>query len=434
MTAIKKIAVLGGGGAMGSQSGAIFARAGVRCLFFDLTVDKARAGIDAAVKQSRSDVLKKYIEPRSFADMEKDLPECDWIFEAVAENLDLKSSYFIKTDKIRKKGSVVSTVSSSLSIKELAVGRSDDFKKHFLGVHFFNPPGNLQANELTFHPMNTADLKNSVSAFCKLNLNRINIVTLDRPGFAGNRIGFQFLNEAVIYAEKYGVEKIDYLLGPYTGRAMPPLATLDHVGLDIHRAIMNNISKKVTDERSGTHKIHAFFEKMIENGIMGRKGRDSSGFYIREKNKPVQVIDPVTLKYNKVENITFDFVEKAKQFIHDGKYADAVDIIKNAAGVEADIVRHFILGYISYSFFRVGEVTPKEEGIHGIDRVMAYGFSWVPPSGWVDFLGGPGETIKLMEKAGLPVPDKLRSLPDNRTRRYDRHCRVPEITKYILTG
>jgi 3-hydroxyacyl-CoA dehydrogenase len=432
MIDIKKIAILGGGGAMGSQSGVIFARAGVRCLFFDLTIEKAQAGIDTAVKQSRSDVLKKYIEPRSFADMEKDIPECDWIFEAVAENLDLKRSYFIKTDKIRKKGSVVSTVSSSLSIKGLAEGRSDDFKKHFLGVHFFNPPGNLQANELTFHPMNTPDLKHSVREFCKQSLNRINIVTLDSPGFAGNRIGFQFLNEAVIYAEKYGIEKIDYLLGAYTGRTMPPLATLDHVGLDIHRAIMNNINDKVRDERSDTHKIQAFFEKMIEIGIIGRKGSGSSGFYQREKNKPVQVIDPRTLKYNKVEGITFDFVERAKQLIYDGKYADAADVIKNTVSVEADIVRHFILGYISYSFFRIGEVTPEEEGIHGIDRVMAYGFSWVPPSGWVDFLGVPGATIRLMEKAGLPVPDKLRSLPDSRPDRFNRYCRVPEITKYIL--
>ena len=155
---------------------------------------------------------------------------------------------------------------------------------------------------------------------------------------------------------------------------------------------------------------------------------------MREKNRPVQVIDPLTLKYKNVENITFDFVEKAKQFIHDGKYIDAAAVIKNTTGEEADIVRHFILGYISYSFFRVGEVTPEEEGIHGIDRVMAYGFSWVPPSGWVDLLGGPEITIKLMEAAGIPVPDKLRTLTDSKTGRSKRYCRVPEITKYIIAG
>lgn len=407
MEKIKKVGILGASGNMGSLSGGIFAQAGIECVYFARSVEKAKAGMDAAVGQARSDVLKDVMKACSYDDLEKEIPDCDWIFEGLAEDMNIKNEYFSRIEKIRKKGSIVSTVSSGLSIRAMAEGRDDDFRAHFMGTHFYNPPGKLPANELIFHPDVKKDTQKFVIQFCENVLRRVNIVTNDVPAFAGNRIGFQLLNEAAQYAEKYGVEKIDYLLGPYTGRAMAPLATIDLVGLDVHKAIVDNVVANVKDERMETYKMPAYMQTMIDRGMLGRKARGQGGFFNRDENKNKTVLDIQSLTFKGLEGYKLDWVEKVKGLIYDGLYSQAVNIIKTQTGPEADIVRHFILGYISYSYSRVGEVTPLEDGIHGIDKVMSSGFSWMPPAGWVDFLGGNEETAELIKKAKLPVPKAL---------------------------
>jgi len=426
MDRIKKMAVLGANGTMGSLSGGIFAQAGITCIFFARSPEKAQRGIENAVKQARSDVLRDCIIPKTYDALEEELPDCDWILEAVAESLPLKREYFSKVDRFQKKDSIVSTISSSLSIEDMAKECSDDFKSHFMGVHFFNPPGKLLANEIIFHPNNSKEVKSFVSDFCEKMLRRVNIVTYNTPGFAGNRIGFQLLNEATIYAEKYGVEKIDYLLGPYTGRTLPPLATVDLVGLDVHKEIVSNIYEHVNDERHDTFKIPRYVQKMIDKKMLGTKSGGVGGFYrFNDKNEKL-AIEPLSLNYKETEHFVDELIEKIKLHLHDGDYKKAINLIKNEQSDKIKLVKHFILGYISYSYSRIGEVTPPEIGIHGIDRVMSYGFSWLPPSAWVDFLGGPRETMKLIEKSDLPVPEQLKNLPEG------RHCRIPEVTKYFI--
>jgi 3-hydroxyacyl-CoA dehydrogenase len=426
MLEIKKVAVLGANGTMGSSSGGIFAQAGITCLFFSRSLEKSGMGIENAVKQARSDVLREYIEPKTYEELEKELPHCDWVLEAVAEDLSLKREYFRQVDRYRKKGSVVSTISSSLSVTEMAVECSEDFKAHFMGVHFFNPPAKLLANELIFHPCNSNELKSSAERFCAKVLRRENVLANDTPGFAGNRIGFQFLNEAAIRAETHGVGKIDYLLGPHTGRALPPLATVDLVGLDVHREIVNNIFEHVKDERHDSFILPGYMRKMIDKGMLGAKSRASGGFYRFTEKKEKLTLVPSKQGHEKASPLKDKLVERVKLDIHDGNYGKAVDAIKKENSDEMSIIRHFILGYISYSFSRIGEVTPREEGIHGIDKVMAYGFSWFPPSAWVDFFGGPRETAQLLDKNRLPVPEYLKSMPEG------THCRVPEVTKYLI--
>lgn len=424
---IKKIGVLGASGNMGSLSGGIFAQAGIECIYFARSLDKAKAGLDAAVGQARSEVLKKYISTATYDDLEKLIPDCDWIFEGLAEDMAIKNEFFGRIDKIRKPGSIVSTVSSGLSIRKMAEGRSDDFKKHFMGTHFYNPPGKLPANELIYHPDNTKEVKEFVYDFCENVLRRVNIVTLDTAAFAGNRVGFQLLNEAAIYAEKYGVDRIDYLLGPHTGRAMAPLATIDLVGLDVHKAIVDNVFANVKDERIDTYKMPAYMQKMLDAGMLGRKAKGKGGYFSRDENKNKLTLDISSLTFKIAEKPKVEFIEKIKNNIHDGYYAQAIVILKTAEGEDADITRHFILGYVAYSFARIGEVTPAEDSIHGIDRVMSSGFSWLPPSGWVDLLGGPKETVALMEKAKLTVPAQLKEMKDKKN-----ICKVPDIRRFLV--
>jgi 3-hydroxyacyl-CoA dehydrogenase len=421
---VKKAAILGANGTMGSLSGGIFAQAGISCVFFARTIEKARKGIDNAVTQARSDVIRQYITPRTYDDLAEELPGCDWILEAVAERMPLKREYFQKIDSLRKKGSIVSTISSSLPIGDMTEGCSGDFTSHFCGVHFFNPPGKLTANEIIYHPSNPEEMKSFVYDFCERTLRRVNIVTRDTPGFAGNRVGFQFLNEAAILTEKHGVEWIDYLLGPHTGRSLSPLATIDLVGLDVHREIVNNIHAHARDERHDTFELPGYIHSMIEKKMLGTKS--AGGFWRRADNGEPLALSPRHLTYEKPAGVRKDVVERIKLHLHDGLYGKAVDIIKNDSSSEVALVRHFILGYVSYSFGRVGEVTDPDAGIHGIDRVMAFGFSWLPPSGWVDLLGGPRETIRLLEAGDLPIPEQLKQAKE------EVACRVPEMTRYLV--
>lgn len=426
MFGVNRVAVIGADGTMGSLSGGIFAQAGIPCIYFAPTIDRAKLGIENAVSHARSDVLRKLIEPGTFDDIETELNQCDWIHEAVAENFDLKKEFFQKIDRFRKQGSTVSTASSGLSIEKLAQGRSKDFKAHFLGMHFFNPPERLIANELIYHPDNSETFKKNIYDFCEQVLRRVNVITRNTPGFAGNRIGFQVLNEAAQYAERLGVEKVDYLVGPFTGRVLPPLATLDLVGLDIHRAIVQNIYEKTVDERHETFILPEYLQKMTDHGMLGLKTPERGGFYFVDENKVRHALEPSTLKYHKIQYTNSAAIEDIKQYIHDGQYRKAVVLLKTDRSEDVSIARHFILDYVSYSFSRVGEVTPEEDGIHGIDRVMTYGFSWMPPSGWVDFFGGPRETVHLIEEARLPVPNTLYELPE------EQICRIPEITRFLI--
>ena len=426
MRDVTNMAVIGGNGTMGSQSGSLFAQAGVRCVFCAPTLEEARAGIERAVVQARSDVIREYLVPETFDSLQQVLPRCDWILEAVSEDLSLKREFFEKVDACRKRGSIVSTMSSSISIEDIAENCSDDLKAHSMNVHFFNPPGKLPASELIFHPLNSEELRDFVFEFCTKKLRRINVVARNRPGFAGNRIGFQFLNEAARHAERWGVEMIDYLLGPFTGRALSPLATIDLVGLDVHRAIVENIHRNTRDERHQTFTEPPYLRRMADGKLLGRKSKTGSGFYRIDDEKKLQMIDPATLTYRKPENVRNDTIEKIKLHIHDGEYRRAVHLIRHEDSEPFSIIRYFIADYIAYSYARVGEVTPPEDGIHGIDRVMAYGFSWLPPSAWVDFLGGPREAAGLLEESALAVPQALIE-SDNETR-----CRIPDVGQYLI--
>ena len=428
MRKIKKVAILGASGNMGSTSGGIFAQAGIQCLFFARTKEKAESGRRKAITQARSDVLGNYITALSYESLEEKLSSCDWIFEGLSEDLSIKKDFFSKIDQFRKINSIISTVSSGLSIEEIAEGQSDNFKAHFMGTHFYNPPAKLMANELIFHKKNSSELQKFVEDFCAKVLRRQNIITHNIPAFAGNRIGFQFLNSAAQLAEKIGVQETDYLLGPYTGRALAPLATIDLVGLDVHKAIVDNVYEKVNDEMHETYKIPNYMQSMFKKNMLGKKTPDMGGFFKKGSNGQKLILEPTSLSYIPIKNLKYGFVEKIKNYIHDGQYLKAVHLIKVENSDEGKVVRDFILGYLSYSFHRIGEVTPRESYIYGIDRVMAYGFSWLPPSGWLDLLGGSKKVIDLLEHANISVPPSLQEIRDVTT----PICKIPDITKFLI--
>ncbi|MDH3842808.1 MAG: 3-hydroxyacyl-CoA dehydrogenase family protein, partial [Myxococcales bacterium] len=209
---IQHVVVLGANGAMGAGSGALFTTAVPRVTFLARTKEKADGGLAAAIKMVRSSTVANRVETGSYgADFDRAVAEADLIFEAVTEQLDLKREFFERIDKVRRPDSIVATVTSGLSINLLAEGRSESFRKNFLGLHFFNPPNVIVGTELIAGKDTDPKLVDFIDEYCTKLLGRAMVRTADTPGFAGNRVGFKVLNECAILAEEHGPLLIDEL-------------------------------------------------------------------------------------------------------------------------------------------------------------------------------------------------------------------------------
>jgi 3-hydroxyacyl-CoA dehydrogenase len=326
------------------------------------------------------------------------------VFEALTEDLALKQEMFARVDGARRDDAIVATVTSGLSINQLAASCSASFRRHFLGLHLFNPPNVIVGTELVAGSETSPDVVDFVEAFATLRLGREVVRTHDTPAFAGNRIGFKVLNEAAQLAEELGPLLVDKLVGPYTGRAMTPLATIDLVGWDIHRAIVDNVYATTRDEAHATLALPAYMARAMEHGTLGDK---SGGGFFRKSGKQRLVLDPKSGAYRpeaEIELPELSFIGEVTRLHREARYREALQAFLAAPGEYASIAKRVVAGYISYAFHRVGEVT---DTIDGIDRIMGTGFNWAPPSVLVDTLT-PHGAVALIEGAGLPVPARLR--------------------------
>src|SRR5262249_50758117 len=156
--------------------------------------------------------------------------------------------FFTRVDRARRADAIVATVSSGLSIAAMCADTSPSFQKHFLGIHFFNPPTVIVGCELIAHAGTDPAATAKARALLARPLGREAVETSDTPAFCGNRVGVKVLNECAQLAEERGVAFIDALVGPHTGRAMAPLATIDFVGWDVHAAIVDNLHANTRDE------------------------------------------------------------------------------------------------------------------------------------------------------------------------------------------
>jgi 3-hydroxyacyl-CoA dehydrogenase len=321
-------------------------------------------------------------------------------------------------------------VTSGLSINALCKGRSDSFRKHFLGLHFFNPPNVIVGTELIAGNETDPDLVDFVEAFCRVRLGREMIRTADTPAFAGNRVGFKVLNEAAQLAEELSPVLVDKLIGPYTGRALTPLATIDLVGWDIHRAIVDNVYDLTQDEAHETLRLPATMAKLMGKGVLGNK---SGGGFFKKEGKTRLALDPVTGDYKPESEFALPdlgYIDDVSRLHHEGRYREALAIFASAQGDEAALARKVIAGYVSYAFHRAGEVT---ETIDGIDRIMGAGFNWAPPSVLVDGFGAK-PMVEIIEKAGLPVPPALAAAASTgKPARFFENPRI-NVGKFFVAG
>jgi 3-hydroxyacyl-CoA dehydrogenase len=426
---IEHVVVLGANGTMGYGSGALFTSAVPKVTFLARTREKADQGLAAAIKAVRSPTVGERVTTGSYDDLERAVASADLVFEAVTEQFDLKQEFFARIDHARRPEAIVATVTSGLSINQLADGCSEGFKRNFLGLHLFNPPNVIVGTELIAGKTTDPRIVDFVEEFCVKKLGRVMIRTADTPGFAGNRIGFKVLNEVAQLAEEHGPLLMDRIVGPYTARAMAPLATVDLVGWDIHRAIVDNIHANTKDEVHATLKLPEYMAKLIASGTLGNKS--GRGFF-KTEGKKLFVLRPKQGDYVPASDVKLPnlaFIDEICELHRIGRYEEAMAAFLAAPGDEAALARKVIAGYISYAFHRVGEAT---ESITGIDLIMGFGFNWAPPGVLVDTFGIK-PTISMIEKAGLPVPKPLSEAARGAPRKFFTHP-TANIGKYFVAG
>jgi 3-hydroxyacyl-CoA dehydrogenase len=374
------------------------------------TLDKAEAGRLRAEQLAKGKVPPRTIRTGTYEhDLAHAVGEADLVLEAVTENLEVKREVFALIDHLMAPGAIIASVTSGLSIAALCDGRSDEFRRHFLGIHLFNPPTVIIGCELIPHDETHRDVVAHARTLLEQSFGRVVVECHDTPAFAGNRIGFKVLNEVAQLAEQHGVAYMDQLLGPHTGRALAPLATIDLVGWDVHQAIVANLWHSTSDEAHAAFELPSYVTRGIARGHLGRKTRDKGGFYrVEGKGDGAThlVLDPITGDYRPLAEVAPPvpaFVERMNTALRRADHHAALDVLCRAESSDADLLRRVVLGYISYALARVGEVV---DHTRDVDRIMGFGFNWAPPGVLVDAIGAP-RAIAMLDRAQLTVPPVL---------------------------
>lgn len=375
--------VVGANGTMGTNVSAIFASfGGAKVYMVSRDLEKSRAAVLRACKSVRADSIAGKLIPVDYDRLAECVGESDIVFESAAENLELKIRLHTLIGGALRKGAVACTGSSGLSITRLAECYPGSLRGQFFGVHMFNPPYQLPLCELTASPYSDMGMYGELKAYLEDTLHRCVAESKDLPAFLGNRIGFYFINEALIYAERYrdngGIDYIDAILGPFTGRAMAPITTADFVGLDVHKAIVDNIYENTNDYVHDKFVLPDYAQGLIDNGMLGRKS--GQGFYKLVRNdeggKRLMVWDIKDGCFRDAIKYNFPFAIRMKEHLRVGDYDEAVLELINNHSQEADICLRFLLRYIIYSLYTAEHVGYD---LRVADDVMATGFTWCPP-------------------------------------------------------
>ena len=339
---IEKAAVLGAG-TMGAQIAAHLANAGVPTLLLDippreltpeeqakgLTLESpqvrgriARSGLDAAVKAKPAAFfmpeLASLVTAGNFDDDLAKIKDCDLIIEAVVENLEIKRSLYERVEQHRRPGSIVASNTSGIPIHLLAEGRSDDFKQHFLGVHFFNPPRYLHLVEIIRTEWTKPEVSCFLYGFLDQRLGKGVVPAKDRPNFIANRIGTfgALYTIKTMLDDGYSIEEVDKMTGPAVGRPKSAtFRTFDIVGLDVFTHVIKNLFEALPeDEEREMFVVPEVLATMVERGLLGNKTK--AGFYKKQKGegdkREIWALDTATLDYRPSEKVKLPSLDMAK--------------------------------------------------------------------------------------------------------------------------
>ena len=415
----KKIGVIGAG-VMGTGIAAQIANAGIDCLLLDIVPNNysndekkndksfrnkiANTGLQKAIKMKPALFFSKQsINKITIGNLEDDfnqLSSCDWIIEVIIEKLEIKKKLFSKLENILNPQTIVSSNTSGLSIDKMLEGRSDNFKKHFLVTHFFNPVRYLHLLEIIKGQYTNNDVISCITAFGEDVLGKGIVYGKDTANFVANRIGVFSMMETMRLMKKYNyiIEEIDAIFGPASGRPKSAIfRTADIVGLDTFIHVTENCYNNLPhDEQQKVFKTPNFLQKMVDYGWLGSKTRQ--GFYKKE-DKTIKVLDLSTMTYKIRQKIQIESLNKIKNIENIVEKIKFLTNSKDKAGLLAFKVS---AATCIYSANRLGEIA---DDIVQIDNAMKWGFGWeLGPFEIWDAMGVKKSSERMI-KEGYKVPN-----------------------------
>ncbi len=425
---IRKVAVLGSG-VMGSRIACHFANIGVQVLLLDIVpkepneAEKAKGltleqkavrnrivneALQSVVKSNPSPVYHSKVVERivtgNFEDDMKGISECDWILEAVVENLDIKKKVFEQVERFRKAGTLISTNTSGIPIHLMLEGRSDDFKTHFCGTHFFNPPRYLKLLEIIPTELTRKDVIDFFMDYGDKFLGKTTVLCKDTPAFIANRIGVYSIMEVLHAASALdlSVEEIDKLTGPVLGRPKSAtFRTADVVGIDTLIKVANNLAvDATTDESKQLFVLPEYLKKLDANKWYGDKSKQ--GFYKKTKNEKGETeilsLNLKTFEYGTQQKAKFATLEATKP-IDDVK--QRFPILLSGNDKAGEFYRSTFFGLFAYVSNRIPEIA---DHLYQIDEAVCAGFGWdIGPFEIWDALGIAATTEQLKQAGRKPA-------------------------------
>ena len=409
---IKKVAVLGSG-VMGSRIACHFANIGVEVLLLDIVpkepndAEKASGktlehqavrnrivneALHTALKSNPSPIYRqsfaKRITTGNFDDNMGQISTCDWIIEVVVERLDIKKSVFEKVEQFRKPGTLITSNTSGIPIRMMADGRSDDFKKHFCGTHFFNPPRYLKLLEIIPTEHTSNDVITFLQDYGMRYLGKTVVLCKDTPAFIANRVGVYSIQALFHIVKDMGltVEDVDKLTGPVLGRPKSAtFRTCDVVGLDTLIHVANGVRENCpNDEAKSSFEIPDYVQKMSENKWLGDKSKQ--GFYKKTKNEKGETeilsLDLNTLEYKAQKKSKFATLEATKAV---DDLNTRIPMLYNGKDNAGEFYKKSFAGLFAYVSNRIPEIS---DNLFSIDDGMKAGFGWqVGPFETWDLIG-----------------------------------------------
>lgn len=430
---MKRAAVLGSG-VMGSGIAAHLANVGIEVIMLDVIPNEltekekqqgytledhivrnrlAETNKQNLLKQNPSPITTKesldLISVGNFDDDMKMLAEVDWIIEVIVENLDVKKQVFSRVEKHRKEGTIISSNTSGISVEAMVEDCSEDFQKHFLGTHFFNPPRYLKLLEVIPTQHTDPKVLEFMKRFGENILGKGVVEAKDTPNFIANRIGTYGLLVTVreMLEKDYSIGEVDSITGTLIGRPRSAtFRTLDVVGLDTFMHVAKNAYDKVSGEEKVAFEIPELMQKMLDNKWLGEK--TGKGFYEKRKGKDGSIIyelNTESYEFEKRKSLDSPAVQLAKQ------QKDTNSKLKTAITAKGDPAGDFLWPVMKktllYSAELVGEIA---DDIVSIDEAMKWGFGWeVGPFETWDALGLP-KSIERMEAEGETIPNWIKNL------------------------
>jgi 3-hydroxyacyl-CoA dehydrogenase len=400
---INSVAVLGAG-TMGAQIALHCANAGIPSLLLDMTPELARDGLEKARRLKPDPQFTpdahRLVTTASFDQGMPLLKSADWIIEAIVERLDIKQQLLARVEAARRPGSVISSNTSGIPIAALAEGRNEEFRRHWLGTHFFNPPRYLRLLELIPIAETDPTVTAAISRFADHHLGKGVVVAKDTPNFIGNHIALYGVVRTLeaVASGRYTIEEVDAITGPALGRpASATFRTMDIAGIDVLGHVMRNLAERLPDEDDrAAFAMPPFLTRMLEKGLLGAKtGR---GFYERrpgEKGESeIWTLDLDTLEFRPRRSARIASLEAAKSI---DEVQERVRMLFNARDKGGDFLRETLAPTLLYT----ARVTPEiAKSIDDVDRVMRWGFGWdLGPFELFDAIG-VREVIAAAEKTG----------------------------------